>query len=59
MALPPLVEGADQLTVACPLPATAVTPVGAPGATAAGVTALDATDEGPVPVVFTARTLNV
>ena len=32
IALPPLLAGAVQLTVACPLPAVADTPVGAPGA---------------------------
>ena len=31
MALPPLLDGAVQLTVADPLPAVAVTPVGADG----------------------------
>ena len=40
IALPPLLVGAVQLTVADPLPAVAVTPVGAPGS-AFGVTALD------------------
>ena len=32
MALPPLLAGALQETVACALPAVALTPVGAPGA---------------------------
>ena len=59
MALPPLLDGADQLTVAEPTPATALTPVGAPGATAAGVTAAEAVEVNPGPVVFTARTVNV
>jgi hypothetical protein len=31
IALPPLDEGAAKLTVACPLPAVSLTPVGAPG----------------------------
>ena len=36
IALPPLLLGAVQLTVACPFPGVADTPVGAPG-TVAGV----------------------
>jgi hypothetical protein len=32
IALPPLLAGTVQVTVACPLPGAAVTPVGAPGA---------------------------
>ena len=35
IALPPLLDGAVQLTVAAVLPAVAVTPVGAPGAVGA------------------------
>ena len=35
MALPPLLAGAVQLTVACPSPAKALGEVGAPGAVAA------------------------
>ena len=59
MALPPL-PGAVQLTLAVPLPAVAVTPVGAPGAVgAAGVTALDALDAGPVPIKLVAVTVKV
>ena len=51
-------DGALQLTVACVLPAAAVTLVGAPG-TVAGVTALDALDDAPVPTVLLATTVNV
>jgi hypothetical protein len=58
IGLPPLEAGAVHDTVACPAPAVAVTPVGAPGA-AAGVTALDAADAGPVPAEFVAVTVNV
>jgi hypothetical protein len=60
IGLPPLLAGADQLTVADPLPPTADTPVGAPGATAAcGTTAFDAAEAGPVPTAFVAVTVNV
>ena len=58
IGLPPLLAGADQLTVAEPLPATADTPVGAPG-TPAGVTALDPGDAGPLPTAFVADTVKV
>jgi hypothetical protein len=58
IALPPVFDGTVQLTVAEPLPAVAVTPVGGPGS-AFGVTALDGDDAGPVPVVFVADTVNV
>jgi hypothetical protein len=47
-----------KLTVACPLPAVALTPVGAPG-TPAGVTAFDGADAGPVPTPFVAATVKV
>jgi len=43
MPLPPSVAGGVQLTVACPLPAIAETPIGAPGAV--GEAALAATAE--------------
>ena len=59
IAAPPFELGAVQLTVACPLPAVAVTPVGAPGAVAAGVTALLGLDAVPVPALFVAVTVNV
>ena len=60
IALPPLSVGAVQLTVADPLPAVAVTPVGAPGALGAlGITALDADESGPVPMALVADTVNV
>jgi hypothetical protein len=58
IALPPFELGAVKLTVAWALPATAVTPVGAPG-TVAGVTLFDAADEGPVPIALVAFTVNV
>ena len=59
IALPP-VAGAVQVTVACPSPAVAVGAVGAAGAVApAGVTALEAGEDGPVPTALVAVTLNV
>ena len=58
VAEPPVEEGAIQLTVACVLPAIAVTLVGAPG-TVAGVTAFDALEDAPAPTVLVATTVNV
>jgi hypothetical protein len=58
IAEPPFDDGAVQLTVACPLPAVAVTPVGAPGMVA-GLTAFEAADAGPMPAAFVAVTVNV
>ena len=59
MAEPPF-EGAVQLTVACPSPAAAVTPVGAAGAVGPlGVTLFDAAEAGLVATEFVALTLNV
>ena len=60
IVLPPLLDGAVQFTVADPLPAVAVTPVGAPGAVGAlGVTALDGEEAGPVPFALVAVTVKV
>ena len=61
MALPPLLAGAVQLTLALALPAVAVTPVGAAGAVvvAVGVTGADAAENVPVPCALVARTVNV
>ena len=59
MADPPLEAGAVKLTLAWPLPATADTPVGAPG-TVAGVTAAGgARRSGPVPSPLVAVTVKV
>ena len=55
---PPLDDGATQLTVACPLPPTAATLVGAPGG-AAGVTAAEDAEPALVPIAFLAVTTNV
>ena len=46
------------MIVACPLPAVALTLVGAPG-TPIGVTEFDAVDDALVPAAFVAVTLNV
>jgi hypothetical protein len=58
IAEPPLFTGAVNVTIACPFPATAVTPVGAPG-TVTGVTEFDAVDDALVPIAFVAVTVNV
>jgi hypothetical protein len=58
IAEPPVDDGAFQITVACALPAMAVILVGAPGMVA-GVTALDALDDAPVPTVLIVVTTNV
>jgi hypothetical protein len=58
IADPPLETGGVKDMVAWPLPATAVTPVGAPGI-AAGVTELLATELVLVPIAFVAVTENV
>ena len=55
---PPLFAGGVKVTVACELPATALTAVGALGA-AAGVTAVDAPDGGPVPTLLLAVAVKV
>jgi hypothetical protein len=56
IAEPPLDAGAVNDTVACALPAVAVTPVGAPG-TDAGVTLTGGDDAGPPPTAFAAETV--
>ena len=55
IALPPLEAGAVQETVACALPATAVTPVGAPGGEADGLAlpGMNGSDAGRVAVSAT------
>ena len=55
---PPVDAGAVKETVTCALPATAPTPVGAPG-TVAGVTLLEGADAGLVPTAFVAVTVQV
>jgi hypothetical protein len=59
IADPPSDAGGVHDTVAWVLPAVAVTPVGVPGAVAAGVTAEDAVDALDVPALFVAFTVNV
>jgi hypothetical protein len=56
MALPPVAEGALQLTTADPRPIVALTEVGAPG-TVAGTTLLDPEEASEVPVEFVALTV--
>ena len=58
IALPPLLTGAVKLTLACPLPAVAVTAVGAPG-TVFGVTLFDGNDGALDPIAFVATTVKV
>jgi len=58
IALPPLTVGAVQVTTALVFPGVAVTDVGAPGG-AAGITAADGADAGPVPMAFVAVTVKV
>ena len=59
MALPPVEAGAVKDTVAVVFPATAVTPVGAPGAVTAavGVTLLEGVEARPVPIALVAVTV--
>ena len=62
IGLPPFNAGAAKLTVACPLPAVAVTFVGAPGTVAiddVGVTLFDGADASPTPCPFVAATVKV
>ena len=58
---PPLLAGGVHDNVACPFPAIAPTPVGAPGTVGAddGVTLFDDADAGPVPTALVAFTVNV
>lgn len=57
IGLPPF-DGAVKLTVACALPGTAFTAVGAPGRVA-GIALLEGLDAALVPTAFVAVTLNV
>ena len=56
---PPLLAGAVQLMVAEPLPAVAVTPVGASGADGAGVVVAEASEGVESPAEFVATTVKV
>ncbi len=58
MALPPLLAGAVNVTVAWASPAVAAPMVGAPG-TVAGVTLLEAVEAAPWPMALVAFTVNV
>jgi hypothetical protein len=58
IALPPLSVGVVKLTLACALPAVATTLPGAE-ACVAGVTAVDATLAGPLPLALRALTVKL
>jgi hypothetical protein len=58
MADPPLLAGAVKLTVALPLPAVALTVVGASG-TPEGVRMLEGADAAPVPAPLVAVTVQL
>ena len=58
VSIPPVEDGAAQLTIACALPAIAVTLVDAPG-TVAGVTTLDALEDAPAPTALIPTTVKV
>lgn len=60
-AEPPSLAGGVKATLACPAPAVAATPVGAPGAVAGttGMTAAVAAEAAPTPMAFVAVTVNV
>ena len=55
IAVPPVLAGAKNVTVACALPAVADAPVGAPG-TVTGVAAEPAEPPLPLPTLFVAVT---
>jgi hypothetical protein len=59
IATPPVSVGAVKLTVALPLLTVALSPVGAPGTVATGVTEDDALEAVPVPTAFVAVTVKV
>jgi len=58
MAAPPVLEGAEKLTVALLFPEVAVPMAGAPG-TVAGVTLLEAAEALPIPTLLVAVTVKV
>jgi hypothetical protein len=58
IALPPVLAGAVQLTVADVLPLAVAPIAGVPG-TPAGVTLAEALENDPVPTTFMAATMNV
>ena len=59
IALPPLDCGGLKLTIARVSPLIALTPVGAPGTVAVGITALEAADGALDPAAFVAVTVKV
>jgi hypothetical protein len=58
ITLPPLFNGAENVTLACALPPVAVTVVGAPG-TVAGVTEFEGVEGALDPAAFVATTVKV
>ena len=58
IALPPVLDGAVNATLAEPFPRVADTPVGAPG-TVAGTNDPDGVDADPDPTAFDAVTVHV
>ena len=58
MALPLLLDGAENATLTWPLPAVATTAVGAPGAPA-GVTVFDTAEGAPGPIALVAKTVQL
>ena len=52
MGAPPVEPGTAKVTVACLLPATAETPVGAPGTPPPGTAEFQANEGGPVPALL-------
>ena len=59
MGLPPLLKGAEKVTVACALPPVAVPMTGASGTVATGVTVLEDADAGPLPIELLAITIQL
>jgi len=60
IALPPVLDGAVQLTCAWPVAPAAVTALGADGGVIVdGVTAPECSEAGPVPMVLVAVTVKV
>ena len=56
--LPPLLTGAEKLTIACALPGIAETPVGAPGRLV-GVTVLETPESTLLPAALVAKTVQL
>ena len=59
MGLPPLLNGAEKVTVACAFPPIAAPITGAPGTVATGVTVLEGADASPLPIELLAITVQL